>query len=110
MVRTARWLWLMALLFPAADAAAQPTTGPIPRFAVDARGSLARFKQDLVPGHEIPGWFKITKPGDYEIPCAELCGFGHSGMKGMLHALPQAEYEAWLRETKAAPVAPAKTS
>ena len=36
----------MALLFPAADAAAQPTTGPIPRFAVDARGSLARFKQD----------------------------------------------------------------
>jgi cytochrome c oxidase subunit 2 len=70
----------------------------------------ARFKQDLVPGHEIPGWFKITKPGDYEIPCAELCGFGHSGMKGMLHALPQAEYEAWLRETKAAPVAPAKTS
>ena len=70
----------------------------------------ARFKQDLVPGHEIPAWFKITKPGDYEIPCAELCGFGHSGMKGMLHVLPQAEYEAWLRETKAAPVAPAKTS
>ena len=46
MLRTARWLWLMALLFPAADAAAQPTTGPIPRFVVDARGSLARFKQD----------------------------------------------------------------
>jgi len=46
LVRTARWLWLMALLFPAADAAAQPTTGPIPRFVVDARGSLARFKQD----------------------------------------------------------------
>jgi hypothetical protein len=36
----------MALLFPAAEAAAQPTTGPIPRFVVDARGSLARFKQD----------------------------------------------------------------
>ena len=36
----------MALLFPAADAAAQPTTGPIPRFVVDTRGSLARFKQD----------------------------------------------------------------
>ena len=46
MVRRARWLWLMALLFPAADAAAQPTAGPIPRFVVDARGSLARFKQD----------------------------------------------------------------
>ncbi len=46
MVRRARWLWLMALLFPGADAAAQPTAGPIPRFVVDARGSLARFKQD----------------------------------------------------------------
>ena len=46
MVRRAQWLWLMASLIPAADAAAQPTAGPIPRFAVDARGSLARFKQD----------------------------------------------------------------
>jgi hypothetical protein len=36
----------MALFLPVADAAAQPTTGPIPRFVVDARGSLARFKQD----------------------------------------------------------------
>jgi hypothetical protein len=34
------------LLLPGADAAAQPTTGPIPRFVLDARGSLARFKQD----------------------------------------------------------------
>ena len=46
MVRRAQWLWLMVSLIPAADAAAQPTAGPIPRFAVDARGSLARFKQD----------------------------------------------------------------
>jgi hypothetical protein len=46
LLRRARWLWLMVLFFPAADAAAQPTAGPIPRFVVDARGSLARFKQD----------------------------------------------------------------
>jgi len=25
----------------------------------------ARFKQDAVPGHDIPAWFKITKPGKY---------------------------------------------
>ena len=24
------------------------------------------------------------RPGKYEIPCAELCGFGHSGMQGWL--------------------------
>lgn len=46
MVRRALWLSLMVLLFPAVDVVAQPTTGPIPRFVVDARGSLARFKQD----------------------------------------------------------------
>src|SRR5262245_47459758 len=45
-----------------------------------------RFKQDLVPGHEIPAWFDTIKPGKYEIPCAELCGFGHSGMRGWLYA------------------------
>ena len=47
-----------------------------------------RFKQDAVPGHEIPTWFKVTKPGKYEIPCAELCGFGHSGMRGWLYVHP----------------------
>jgi cytochrome c oxidase subunit 2 len=63
-----------------------------------------RFKQDLVPGHEIPAWFKATKPGKYEIPCAELCGFGHSGMRGWLHVHPQAEYEAWARANHAIPM------
>jgi cytochrome c oxidase subunit 2 len=58
----------------------------------------------MVPGHEIPAWFKILKPGTYEIPCAELCGFGHSGMRGWLHVHTQAEYEAWARENKATPV------
>ncbi|MEK6665570.1 MAG: cytochrome c oxidase subunit II, partial [candidate division NC10 bacterium] len=43
-----------------------------------------RFKQDAVPGREIPAWFDATKPGKYEMPCAELCGFGHSGMRGWL--------------------------
>jgi len=58
----------------------------------------ARFKQDAVPGHEIPTWFKITKPGKYEIPCAELCGFGHSGMRGWLYVHTPEEYDAWVRE------------
>ena len=46
MLKRAHWLWLLMLLLPAADVAAQPTTGPIPHFVLDARGSLARFKQD----------------------------------------------------------------
>ena len=69
----------------------------------------ARFKQDAVPGHSIPTWFKITRTGKYEIPCAELCGFGHSGMRGWLYVHPVEEYDAWVREHHAAPVgAPAQ--
>jgi cytochrome c oxidase subunit 2 len=64
----------------------------------------ARFKQDAVPGHEIPTWFKITKPGKYEIPCAELCGFGHSGMRGWLYVHPADEYEAWAKEHNVGPM------
>src|SRR5207245_28946 len=55
----------------------------------------ARFKQDAVPGHSIPTWFKITRTGKYEIPCAELCGFGHSGMRGWLYVQTPEDYEAW---------------
>ncbi len=57
-----------------------------------------RFKQDAVPGRRIAEWFEVTKPGRYEIPCAELCGFGHSGMKGWLYAHPPEEYEKWVKE------------
>jgi cytochrome c oxidase subunit 2 len=57
-----------------------------------------RFKQDAVPGREILGWFEATKPGKYEMPCAELCGFGHSGMKGWLYVHTPEEYAKWARE------------
>ncbi len=39
-----RWCPIVLLLGLATDAAAQPTAGPISRFVVDVRGSLARFK------------------------------------------------------------------
>jgi len=57
-----------------------------------------RLKQDALPGREIVVWFEATKPGEYEIPCAELCGFGHSGMKGTLIVHDAAGYDAWRKE------------
>ena len=57
-----------------------------------------RFKQDAVPGREIPAWFNATKPGKYEIPCAELCGFGHSGMRGWLFVHTPEEYAKWVKQ------------
>jgi len=58
----------------------------------------ARFKQDAVPGHEILQWIQVTKPGKYPIPCAELCGFGHSGMQGFLFVHTPEEYQQWVKE------------
>lgn len=57
-----------------------------------------RLKQDSLPGREIEAWFEATKPGRYEIPCAELCGFGHSGMKGWLTVHTPEEYARWVKE------------
>ena len=64
-----------------------------------------RLKQDAVPGREIPVWFRATQTSKaagyehgFEIPCAELCGFGHSGMLGHLIVDDQATYDAWAKE------------
>jgi len=58
-----------------------------------------RQKQDAVPGRTIDTLkFQATEPGRYEIPCAELCGFGHAEMRGYLIVKTQEEYDAWVTE------------
>ncbi len=57
-----------------------------------------RVKQDAVPGREILVWFEATKAGKYELPCAELCGFGHSGMLGWLYVDTPEDYAKWVKE------------
>lgn len=57
-----------------------------------------RLKQDVVPGREIPAWFEATATGDYEIACAELCGYGHYTMRGFLYIHTPEEYSKWLAE------------
>ena len=57
-----------------------------------------RIKQDAVPGRDILAWFDATKPGKYEWPCAELCGFGHSGMKGWIYVHSAEDYAKWAAE------------
>ena len=57
-----------------------------------------RFKQDAVPGRDIVAWFDATKAGKYEWPCAELCGFGHSGMKGWIYVHSGDDYAKWAAE------------
>lgn len=57
-----------------------------------------RLKQDAVPGRVIEVWFDAKETGTYAIPCAELCGFGHSGMQGTLTVQSAADYQKWLKD------------
>jgi cytochrome c oxidase subunit 2 len=54
-----------------------------------------RVKQDIVPGMRTPLWFEPTRPGRYEISCAQLCGLGHYRMRGEVVVLPADEFAAW---------------
>ena len=58
-----------------------------------------RVKQDALPGRDILVWFEATKPGKYELPCAELCGFGHSGMLGWLYVHTPEDFQKWVKES-----------
>jgi cytochrome c oxidase subunit 2 len=66
-----------------------------------------RVKQDAVPGMEIQVWFEATEAGEYPIGCAELCGTGHTRMRGTLIVHSEADYQRWLSERTAA-AAPAQ--
>ena len=64
-----------------------------------------RWKQDLVPGLTMSGWFK-TKPGtsgdtgkrEFAIACAELCGSGHHKMSGVLEVRSKDSFATWYAE------------
>jgi cytochrome c oxidase subunit II len=55
-----------------------------------------RLKQDVVPGMEQYMWFKARVEGEFDIVCAELCGWGHYRMKARATFQPPTEFNAWL--------------
>jgi cytochrome c oxidase subunit 2 len=57
-----------------------------------------RMKQDVVPGMAQNMWFMAKDTGEFDIVCAELCGWGHYKMKGRVTFQPRVEYENWLQE------------
>jgi cytochrome c oxidase subunit 2 len=75
-----------------------------------------RIKQDALPGKVIPVWFEATdfntkwneekKSWDitenWELACAELCGWGHYKMQGKLVVHPdRADFDRWLAQAAA---------
>ena len=60
-----------------------------------------RVKQDVVPGMKQFVWFRPLTSGDYDIVCAELCGWGHYKMKGRMTIEPRDQFDLWLEQTRA---------
>ena len=58
-------------------------------------------KKDAIPGYINEMWAKIEEPGTYRGVCAELCGRDHGFMPIVVKVLPEAEYNAWLKNAKA---------
>src|SRR5262245_59547750 len=56
-----------------------------------------RVTQDAIPGMRILIHFHPTKVGTYQINCAQLCGVGHSTMKGTFKVVETNEFEVWLK-------------
>ena len=69
-----------------------------------------RVKQDALPGMVIPVWVEPTITGQFEISCAQLCGFAHSLMRGDVFVQTPEEFEAWAKAQTAAPAPKAAES
>jgi cytochrome c oxidase subunit 2 len=58
-----------------------------------------RIKQDAVPGLTIPVWFDSDQSGQFELVCAELCGWGHYKMRGKVTVHEtQEEFDKWMSD------------
>jgi len=57
-----------------------------------------RAKMDTLPGIVSYYWFTPTKTGKYEILCAEFCGTGHYGMRGIVLVDDKKDYNNWLAQ------------
>lgn len=67
-----------------------------------------RMKMDAVPGTPTTMWFTPTKTSAqmkqetknpnfvYEISCDQMCGSGHTGMRGEIIVETQEEFDAWI--------------
>jgi cytochrome c oxidase subunit II len=56
------------------------------------------LKKDAIPGMVNELWTIVNEPGIYRGMCTELCGRDHAFMPIVVHAMPEAEYDAWYGE------------
>jgi cytochrome c oxidase subunit 2 len=62
-------------------------------------------KLDAIPGKANTMTFTAAKLGTFKGQCAEFCGIQHAAMLAWVDVLPQAEYDAWVRDRRSSTVA-----
>ncbi|HEX4902406.1 MAG TPA: cytochrome c oxidase subunit II [Acidimicrobiales bacterium] len=65
-------------------------------------------KKDAVPGRTHYLSMEADEPGTFIGQCTEYCGLSHAYMRMVVHALPPAEYDAWVQD-QLAPAAEPET-
>ena len=60
-----------------------------------------RVKQDAIPGQVIPIWFKAERKGEFDLTCAELCGWGHYKMRARVIAEREVDHHIYLKKLQA---------
>lgn len=58
------------------------------------------LKKDATPGRTNETWFRADVPGVFYGMCSELCGVNHYFMPIEVHALPKADFDAWVAKAK----------
>ena len=66
-----------------------------------------RLKQDAIPGRSITGWFQPTLAGEFDVQCAEICGFGHGVMSARVMVEDAEQHASWLAANTPVAAAPA---
>jgi cytochrome c oxidase subunit 2 len=59
------------------------------------------WKKDANPGFVNEAWTSVAKPGTYRGQCTELCGKDHAFMPIVVIAMEAADYDKWVKKTKA---------
>jgi len=54
-----------------------------------------------IPGQAWETWFRVDQPGQYYGECNQICGTGHSLMPIEVRAVPEADFQTWVKQTKA---------
>ena len=58
-------------------------------------------KMDAVPGIQTTILVTPKHTGEFAVICTELCGLGHATMRAKARVVSQAEFDKWIKETRA---------